>query len=284
MKKNIIIVFIVVFLSSQFLSVAWDWDTHRWIAEKICNDFNCQCLSEIKEGSIIPDRDFKDFRNHVYYNPNTCKPSPYYKCPKYFNDAALRKTDYWLNKAKEASGCERWKYIGIASHYFFDSKVIWHQVVGESYYECHKPFEDKVGEKFKYGEKNWTVCHCEQCVSYDDFLLWIEEFKRKLEFLNITCTECVLSKEETRAESINTTTSQQEYSTSLTSEESQGKRVTSVEKEMSTTTIQPQKEYTSLEEEIHTVFVLSIVFIVIIVIGLGYIIFRKFKWIRERKG
>ena len=189
MKKIILSIFIILSLSSQFLAKAWDWDTHKWIAEKICNDFNCQCLSEIKEGSIIPDRDFKDFRNHVYYNPNTCKPSPYYTCPSYFNDAALRETNYWLNKAKDASSCERWKYIGIASHYFFDSKVIWHQVINESYYGCHKPFEDKVGEKFKYGEKNWTVCQCEQCVSYDDFLLWIEEFERKLDFLNTSCIE-----------------------------------------------------------------------------------------------
>jgi hypothetical protein len=49
--------------------------------------------------------------------------------------------------------------------------------------------------------------------------------------------------------------------------------------ETSTEIIQPQKE-----QETQTGFILLIVFIVITMIGLGCIVFRKFKRIRERNG
>ena len=55
-----------------------------------------------------------------------------------------------MEKAAKAQECERWKYIGIASHYFFDSKCFWHQVTNENYSNCHKPFEDQAGDVFNY--------------------------------------------------------------------------------------------------------------------------------------
>ncbi|GEM_PF-3220962 len=176
-KGVVLLLFFILVAPAQ----AWDWDTHQWLAERVCEDLACPCLDTIKEGSLVPDRDFKDFRNHHHYDPKTCKPSPYYKCPTRYDDVALDKTRYWLERAGDAEGCERWEYIGIASHYFFDSKDIWHQVQDEDYYGCHKPFEDAVGEKFAAGETNWSVCRCGACVSYGDFLKWVGEFEGMVE-------------------------------------------------------------------------------------------------------
>jgi hypothetical protein len=82
-----------------------------------------------------------------------------------------------MERATKAQGCERWKYVGIASHYFFDSKCFWHQVTDEDYSNCHKPFEDGVGDKVKaLGLSGWTVCKCGACVSGRDFESWLQEF------------------------------------------------------------------------------------------------------------
>jgi hypothetical protein len=81
------------------------------LAEQICNNFDCGCLGDIKSGSIAPDKVFRDFRNHHYYNPSICTPSSYYTCPTYYDDIALEKTDYWLDRARSDSGCDMWYAI-----------------------------------------------------------------------------------------------------------------------------------------------------------------------------
>jgi len=156
---------------------AWDWDTHRFLAEKICDHYSCKCHAEIKEGSIIPDRDFRDFSNHSCYDPSKCSPSSYWSCPYKRSCPAIDKAREWMEKAAKARECERWKYVGIASHYFFDSKCFWHQVTNEDYSNCHKPFEDEVGDKvISSGLSDWTVCKCGACVSSRDFESWLQEF------------------------------------------------------------------------------------------------------------
>jgi len=158
-------------------ALAWDWDTHRFLAEKICDHYSCKCYDEIKEGSIIPDRDFKDFSNHSCYDPSNCSPSSYWSCPYKRSCPAVENAGEWMERAAKAQGCERWKYVGIASHYFFDSKCFWHQVTDEDYSNCHKPFEDGVGDKVKaLGLSGWTVCKCGACVSGKDFERWLQEF------------------------------------------------------------------------------------------------------------
>jgi len=173
--RGLLAALVLVFLSAEAL--AWDWDAHRYLAEEICRHYSCGCYAEIKDGSVIPDRDFQDFSYHSCYDPESCTPSSYYSCPTWKSCPAMDKAKEWMEKAAKAEGCERWKYVGIASHYFFDAKCVWHQVTNEDYYGCHKPFEDEVGEKVKrYGLSGWTVCKCSVCVSASNFRAWLEEF------------------------------------------------------------------------------------------------------------
>ncbi|MCS7144618.1 MAG: zinc dependent phospholipase C family protein [Archaeoglobaceae archaeon] len=158
-------------------TLAWDWDTHRWFAEKVCDEFNCNCYLEIKNGSIAPDRDFKDTNLHHCYDPSTCIEGDEWKCPTIKRCPAMDKAEEWLEKAKVETGCNKWYALGVASHYWLDSKCFWHQVQDENYTVCHKPFEDKVGDRFYKGQTAWEVCQCDVCVSYSNFESWLSEFK-----------------------------------------------------------------------------------------------------------
>ena len=43
----------------------------------------------------------------------------------------------YLESASKKTSCDRWRDIAIASHYFFDTKVFWHNVQKENYFKCH---------------------------------------------------------------------------------------------------------------------------------------------------
>ncbi|VVB59903.1 Uncharacterised protein [uncultured archaeon] len=197
MKKAAFLAFVVFLLIHQSAS-AWQWETHSTLAEKVCRDFNCSCISEIRDAAVIPDRDFKDNINHHCYNLSIpCKPSKYYSCPKKNSCPAIEKMEDWLSKSQNENGCNRssrscsklsdtscqkWKDIGIASHYFFDSKVFWHKVQGESYSDCHEPFEAAVEKKFESGDgSNWTIEQCGAEENYSNMVGYVKEFENILE-------------------------------------------------------------------------------------------------------
>jgi len=176
MKREFVLLKLLLLLLI-FPVQGWDWDTHRWFAERLCNDFSCGCLQEIKDGSIAPDRDFRDTGLHHCYDPLSCTESNYWDCPTARKCPAMDKASEWLEKAKTMSGCGKWYAIGVASHYWLDAKCFWHQVQNEDYNACHKPFEDKVGDRFYKKQTGWTVCQCDVCVSYSDFEQWYAEFR-----------------------------------------------------------------------------------------------------------
>ena len=184
---------IFVFVASVLIALmiiglpasAWWNDTHGALAEKVCRDFNCSCIEDIAEWSNIPDALFKDMINHHDYDTNKdCPESRYWRCPTENDFKASRKVQEFLDSAEQKEGCSAWKDIAIASHYFFDTKVFWHNVQDEDYFECHKGFEQQVNEHFLNKDTDWTVCTCGICVSYDEFEPWVLEFEEKIGFLD----------------------------------------------------------------------------------------------------
>jgi hypothetical protein len=157
-------------------SFAWDWDTHQWFAEQLCNAYNCSCMNEAKAGAIAPDQVFKDTFYHHLYDPAACIDSPYYTCPTEYDNAATQRMGAWLANVSGPWDCEDWYRIGVASHYFTDSKCIWHNVKNEDYEKCHKPFEDKVGELFKGNRTDFSVTQCGETVYGSNFSEWGSEF------------------------------------------------------------------------------------------------------------
>ena len=103
---------------------AWKAETHKNIIEYVYLNLPEEVqaklnLTILKEGSIAPDRDFKDFRNHHY-------------------PASLNKAELWLDNDTDLS-----YNLGVASHYIADSFVAPHNIKGEKYSD-HSKFESQV--------------------------------------------------------------------------------------------------------------------------------------------
>jgi len=175
-KLNLIRVLALLLLVSP--AFGWDWTTHEYAAGEICGSLNCgACLPAILNGSIAPDRDFKDFSNHHCYSPLWNCPPGDWVCPDKFDCPALEKSDYWLAKSKQDSGCDRYYDIGVASHYFLDSKVFWHQIASEDYESCHARFETMVGEKI---DTDFNITVCSASMTKAAFEGYVKEFEQKL--------------------------------------------------------------------------------------------------------
>lgn len=103
---------------------AWKWNTHENMIEYIYLNLPLEKqqelnLTKLKEGSITPDKYFKDFKKH-HYPPS------------------LEESKKWLNNNTDIS-----LNIGIASHYISDSFAAPHNIVGEEYKD-HDKFEGQV--------------------------------------------------------------------------------------------------------------------------------------------
>ncbi len=121
-----------VFILLLFLISGWNWKTHQAIAdsffyslpESLQNEINRTAL---EEGSITPDKVFKDFKNHGY---------PFSK----------EKADEWLEKAKQhranAEFNEASYALGIVTHYISDSFAAPHSISGEPYW-LHTAYENQ---------------------------------------------------------------------------------------------------------------------------------------------
>lgn len=178
--RKLAVSFAVFFLFLLQAAQAWDSAGHEWLASKVCRDFGCGCL--VADAAVAPDRIFRDTANHHCYNTSVPCPSGSWTCPQKDDCPALEKTDEWIAKGANRTGCDRWYSLSVASHYFFDSKVFWHQVQKEDS-NCHSGFESEVGRKI--GQTTWQVSRCGATVSSSDFPGWISEFEDKLKAAGI---------------------------------------------------------------------------------------------------
>lgn len=107
---------------------AWSWDTHQNMIEYVYLSLPVETqmqlnLTKLKEGAIIPDKDFKDYKKHHY---------PY----------SLEEAEKWLNNDTDLSF-----NLGIASHYITDSFAAPHNIFGEDY-KLHARFENQVDDYY----------------------------------------------------------------------------------------------------------------------------------------
>ena len=167
------------FLLVLLFCSAWAWTgtTHEAIAANICVWTQCACQGQMIYGSTVPDRVFHDNINHHYYDPNWDCPNGMWECPTEYDPIALTMARRWLKHAQgNETGCERDFAIGIASHYFYDSKVFWHRVKKEKQ-SMHSRWEKLVAEKYP---GDFVVDEYGVRVADEDFAEWDEEFKEWL--------------------------------------------------------------------------------------------------------
>ncbi len=174
--RKLAVSFAVFFLFLLQAAQGWDSAGHQWLALRVCQDFNCGCPTD--GGAVAPDRVFRDTARHHCYNTSVPCPSGSWTCPQKDDCPALAKTDEWIAKGANQTGCDRWYSLSVASHYFFDSKVFWHTVQKEDS-GCHSGFETSAGKKFgKPGD--WQVSKCGVTLYSSEVPGWISGFEAKL--------------------------------------------------------------------------------------------------------
>ncbi|MFH1721731.1 MAG: hypothetical protein ABH950_03905, partial [Candidatus Altiarchaeota archaeon] len=128
--------------------------------------------AQLIKGALEPDIRFHDPLNHI------CKRTE----SGTFHCNVHKKVDEWLSKAGEASGCQRYYLVGVASNYFFDSKNPFN-LENFDVNRCTRPFEKNVEEHFIHQHSyNWSECACRVCVNYENFESWTSEFVKEVEF------------------------------------------------------------------------------------------------------
>ncbi|MEM5801718.1 MAG: hypothetical protein QW350_03065 [Candidatus Aenigmatarchaeota archaeon] len=158
------------FLLFLFIPIvaAWGFDTHIWICEKIYNgNKDLQAIIKNKtlflEGCNAPDNIVNDQKYHNCYYAAQCKKiDTNKKAPgtlHYFDDISLCFNNSYfscptLEKFNQTIKKDDYS-IGMAIHYYSDAFVPLHQVTGEDYFSCHKPFEDKIDKMLN--KKDWVV-------------------------------------------------------------------------------------------------------------------------------
>lgn len=169
------ILMIVLLLST---AVAWDFEVHEALAGEACDFLHCgECKDIMVNASTEPDWLFKDQRKHHYYSTAWNCPEGNWTCPKHDDFIALEKVHEWLLNSTIATACNKYYAIGVASHYFYDSKVFWHRVQKEPWWK-HKQWEEDVG--LIYGE-DFTYSKYGVTISSADFKVWKAEFYSMLE-------------------------------------------------------------------------------------------------------
>lgn len=183
-ETKVKLVFILAFFMLIMpIAYAWKWETHEYLAEQVCEQIDWCIVDCMKNGSVAPDRDFKDFINHHVYrdcikaDAEWCEGESCYDCSQgdITDDVAIRKYIHWLLEARDENEdlCLKSYYVGVASHYFFDSKDFFHQTKGESE-RSHSDFEQIVQENMK--KSGWYGCAYEVCLNNSDFNKWESEF------------------------------------------------------------------------------------------------------------
>ncbi len=115
---------------------AWNWETHQALTEAFYYSVDATTqqrlnLTALQEGSVAPDKVFRDFRRHSY---------PY----------SLERALYWLDEMKKTNDVREQSYaFGVATHYIADSFSAPHNVAGERYRD-HAQYEDQASEDYVY--------------------------------------------------------------------------------------------------------------------------------------
>lgn len=191
LKKLILLPFLMLLFLPLVYSYGWGNETLTTLASVLCSQYsdciNLKCDEEIKSGASFPSYIIQDFTRMDYYREckvvteswcfakdNSCQDCTTGTDEQ--NRLSLDAMQFYLNSAKGASGCDKYREIGKAFNYFLQSKEYWHQVKGEKS-ECSNLFENDVEKFYRNGAINgWVANACNKQVAAEDFQEWSAEF------------------------------------------------------------------------------------------------------------
>ncbi|MBI5803250.1 hypothetical protein HY448_01015 [Candidatus Pacearchaeota archaeon] len=199
-SKKLIFLPLFIILALPLINGAEDtygWGNQTLVknSELICLRFsdcvNQKCSDEIGEGASYPSYVIKDFGRMDYYaeckvtqeswchlKDNSCQDCT---AGQITNNLPVDSMFFYLNSAKGASGCEKYREVGKAFNYFLQTKNYWHQVKGEEA-SCASEFEAGVENHFFANQFNdWNIESCKKVVLDQDFKEWNAEFVKIVE-------------------------------------------------------------------------------------------------------
>lgn len=123
---------ILLFIALLPSIAAWNWETHTALVDSVYYALDEGLreklnLTEMEEGSVAPDKVFKDFRNHGF--PRSLEEA---RAWKHKTEAFLAAGEY--DHASYA--------FGVMSHYVSDSFSAPHTIAGEQY-KLHQQYEQQ---------------------------------------------------------------------------------------------------------------------------------------------
>jgi hypothetical protein len=180
-----IIIALLALITLSVDSPAWGTAVYEKAAEHVCGEYNCGCMNVMKEAVMLPETTFRDGPRHHCYNSTLRygnQSIDFWKTPSSKDCPALESMEAWLNKSKGQTGCQFWRSIGIALHYFLDSKEFWNTVV-EANKTCVREFEEMVDDYVKYGGGEWEACRCLACTTDDELKGMLAEYTEKIRLL-----------------------------------------------------------------------------------------------------
>jgi len=168
-KSVLIIACLSIIVILSYNVSAWTKITQEYMANEVCKaipECNGHYNEIMKTYSMYPDRWYAyPFTYKYHYNTFPLKncPTGNWACPDYYDQGALKGTALFLNESYQMQGIEKWKYIGMASHYYMESGEFWHIVRQEDYLRCHKKMEQLFDKEFSENKTNFTICTCGVC-------------------------------------------------------------------------------------------------------------------------
>jgi len=173
---------LIILLLYTGTATSWGPIVYDNAAERICDRYDCACKDPVKNAVMIPENTFRDSPSHHCYNI-TPKYDQYivdeWKTPVSNDCPAGERMDIWLSEAKEQYGCNMWRSIGIALHYYLDSKEFWNTVILTNK-SCVRDYDTSIDEYIKYGGQEWETCNCGICTTREDYEGLLQEFIEKI--------------------------------------------------------------------------------------------------------
>ncbi|MFC2162327.1 hypothetical protein ACFLRF_01480 [Candidatus Altiarchaeota archaeon] len=178
---------IAIILLAQLISSVSAWDTSTYLdaAGSICDEYDCGCQQVILDSVMLPETLFRDSPRHHCHNDSLQYGNSsidFWKTPGTSECPALGSMQAWLDRAENESGCQLWRSIGIALHYFMDSQEFWNTVV-EANKTCVSEYEEEVGEFIRFGGDEWETCRCGVCMTNAEYKSIIAEYNEKIKLL-----------------------------------------------------------------------------------------------------
>jgi len=189
MNKLVWLILALVVVAVPITLADWGLETHKFFAKQVCNSTTSgsgcdSCATEMQGGAVYPDTVLKNsIDQHIYHqcvdaNEMWCDPGKL--CQTCFegeitDSVGLDRMNEALARAKTADGCTVWRNVGIAGHYYFETKLYWNNVKGETDF-CRNTYTQDIEGQIQDDLVVFNTTRCGISVTDENITEWAIEF------------------------------------------------------------------------------------------------------------